>query len=172
MTSAEKVTAVLFLALILAAGGFWLKSIHRKREVKKRFEPHLEAYLKPPKDQIEYMDQNYRKGKMVVVNADRRKLDPLHFKLPDEARADNPQEAGTAVLIRSKTHKSGSYGFFADAYYVDWDISAVDLSAGPQCARFGYGMSPPSRVRFPFWNRYGGKPSSSILEDLLKLPVK
>jgi hypothetical protein len=39
------------------------------------------------------------KGKMVVVNVHEGKIDDLHFSLPDDLRAANPEGVGTVVLL-------------------------------------------------------------------------
>jgi hypothetical protein len=161
------------LALAAAGAAWWAVSTHRhRRAVSAAFAPALDSYLAQPKETIDLQDKHYRRGRLVVVDAGRRRLDPLHFKLPDEIRADHPSQAGTAALLRRETHQSRDYAFFAKGYYVDWELTLLDLATGVQSARMGWGMSPPDRSRIPLLSRYGGKPTRDMLKQLRELKEK
>jgi hypothetical protein len=48
---------------------------------------------------------------MVVVNGDERKIDDLHFALPDALRASKPADVAAVVLLRCETSPTSTEPF-------------------------------------------------------------
>ncbi len=75
-------------------------------------------------------DARYLAGKAVIVEATRRVIDPLTFKLPERVQAQTPEEAEALVFITCRTPEVGSYTSGEIAREQECDIVAYDLGAG------------------------------------------
>jgi hypothetical protein len=108
------ILAIICVAGLVGCGGFFeVRSLFRAN-VAARLEKDLQAYVAllpalPPKDVEQPLQlQPTRttgkvKGKMVVVNVNERKIDQVHFALPNDLCASKPEEVATVVLLTWET---------------------------------------------------------------------
>jgi hypothetical protein len=99
-----RILAVICVAGLAGCAGFFgVRSIIRAHVVA-GFEKDLPAYVALKGVEQGHLPQpGGVKGKMVVVNVNERKIDDLHFALPDGLCALKPEEIGTVVLLTWET---------------------------------------------------------------------
>src|SRR6185312_1753971 len=111
-------------------------------------------------------------GKLVVINLDERKLDELHFDIPDGMRADSPNEVVTIVQTRPIKHKVGQYEGGGRAIREDYPITVIDKASSTVLGSATFeGPNPPestSRTNFRE-DVSGGPPKAEIIEYLRQL---
>jgi len=113
----------------------------------------------------------WAKGKMVVVNVEKRGIDDLHFDLPGDLSASKPDEVGTVVLLRWEERQMlkgpnallarpepGMYCMVGKVKVFDWESKSEIASATI------YGDPPPG-YKIP-----GPKPKTQVLKYLTDLP--
>ncbi len=112
-----------------------------------------------------------RRGKILALDVDRKRLDPLHDRLPDEMRARRSEEVGTVALISCEIQEGGRYGYiFAKAYGQSCRMRLIDATTRAFLANTGAAVSPPRRVFLPFWPRTAARPTDILLDVVKRLP--
>lgn len=66
-------------------------------------------------DQTSTYNKRYINGKAIVINKNEKTIDPIFFQLPDEIRANSPDEVGTVFLLDYDKKIVGTYGYGPDA---------------------------------------------------------
>lgn len=112
-----------------------------------------------------------RRGRILALDVDTRRLDPLHDALPTEIRARRPEEVGTVALIGCEIREGGRYGYiFAKGYGQSCRMRLIDAKTQAFLANTGASRSPPQRVYFPFWPRTAARPTDILLDTVKRLP--
>jgi hypothetical protein len=112
-----------------------------------------------------------RRGRILALDVETRRLDPLHDALPSELRARTPEEVGTIALIHCRTEEEGRYGYvFAKAYGQSCSLRLIDAKTRVFLATTGASRSAPLRVYIPFWPRTAARPTDILLDAIKRLP--
>lgn len=74
----------------------------QRRQIELGFRPAMPEFLADVNENTTGDSRSRLKGKIVVVRREECRLDPLHFRLPDELRAEKPEEVGTVVGIEER----------------------------------------------------------------------
>ncbi len=156
------VAAVVFLCVVVCAplscGGFFGVRSAIRAHVAARFEKDLQAYValstalsregvEQPRLPQPGGGTGKVKGKMVVVDVNERKIDDLHFALPDDLRASGSEEVATVVLLKwEKIKVSGGGPISADfsvEYQMTCQVRVFDWESKSEIAsRTFFGDSP------------------------------
>lgn len=182
----QLVVSGVFLAIVLAIGGGFYAWKAPRRGANARFASAIEGYLSQAgefsKAPAEYVEQNMalcgdkghrcRRGKLVVVDVEKREIDAIHLELPDAVRADSPQEVGSVVLLFTDRKATAWYGPFSRGYTVTWDMRVVDQQSRKMAAMISYTSGAPRRaIPIPFYKHGGWRPTRGLIDDLAGLPA-
>lgn len=134
------------------------------------FSGDFERFLVEPATELPEVEFQ-RRGRILALDVDRRRLDPLHDRLPAEIRARKPEEVGTVALIRCEIEEGGRYGYiFAKGYGQSCRMRLIDARTRMFLANTGASRPPPQRVYFPFWPRTAARPTDILLDAIKRLP--
>jgi len=118
-------------------------------------------------------DNPYIKGKVVVIDFEAKRLDPINDSLSADLRATNKAELGTVVWLQCDDQVVGRYSSGGSALVVVCNLTIIDVS---KKAKVGFmtirGPQPPSyvRSRTSGQSHSGGKPTEEIVRYLASLP--
>jgi hypothetical protein len=142
-----------------------------------RFEGQMAEFLR---DAEGTSGPEYIKGKVVVIDRDKRMIDTLHMYLPPEIQANRPEEVGTIVWLDSHVSKVGDYitgsnevvgGGYTQVTYV----TVVDREAHSVIHRDSFaGHMPPKKLEHR-GDASGDNPSGNVqyyIESLATAPRK
>jgi hypothetical protein len=86
---------------------------------------------------------------VIVIDFDSKQIDAIQATLPESLRAHSLNTAATIALIRCSKRKTGSYGFFRDAYARECNVLFV-APDGPTGARIlglaFFRVAPPEKI--------------------------
>lgn len=151
------------------AGFFGVRSMIRAKKVKP-FETHLDAYMKESKGMEPTPGQKLA-GKLITVDINERKIDYLYFDLPDNMRADNPEEVGTIVQLNWGKNQVGEYTGGKPAWKQYCFVSVMDKASGKLFFQNVFeGSDPPSTIKSSQSSGSSSKPSDEIVAFLKGLP--
>jgi hypothetical protein len=108
--------------------------------------------------------------KMVVIDRQKKDIDPLQHLLPDDLQADGPEEVRTVVWLEWGAKQVGVYPRGGKPFQRFVDVSVIDLGQPPKLLirkRF-YGSPPPQQGESD--DRYGGAPLQDIISFLRSTP--
>jgi hypothetical protein len=176
------VCAIVCVVVLAACGGFFGVRAIIRATVAARFGQDLPGYLAlmpelPEKGRGQPLPfpsiqtTGKVRGRMVVVNADERRIGDLYFDLPDDLRASKPEEVGAVVLLtwgKIRTSGNGPMSSFMSVEYqrvcqvnvFDWK-SKSEIACGTVFGRF-----PSSNLSSNEESVTGPKPDDA---DVLKL---
>ncbi len=131
------------------------------------FKKHLDEYTAAPDSTI--VGDAYIKGKIITIDKEKNKVDPLYLKLPKELHATQPEEVGTIVWLEWGEEKDGTYTDGSGAYVYTCQVTIIDKSLRAIIGqRIFRGSSPPA-VKTGAGSRYGSKPTNKIIDYLAYL---
>jgi hypothetical protein len=95
-------------------------------------------------------------GPVVVVDIDEKQIDAINDTLPDPLRAPNLSAAATIAFVHCSKRKTGSYGFFRDAYAQECNVLFVAAKRPSDMQILGiafFRASAPEKIdtRFSFF---------------------
>ena len=133
--------------------------------------------LRPLVEDVDYFSNvgsGYLKGKVLVVELDRYKLDDAHFSLPVSIRPKKPDDVGSVVLTRRARFKVGTYTDGAAAYKHRCEVAVIDVSLNRLVATtVVFGTEPPQTKHA---NRKspgeGSRPVREVADYLIRLERK
>ena len=132
------------------------------------FDGPIEAYF--DQDPEQFTEAEYRLvGKVLVLDADARKIDATHDFLPEELKALTPDEVGTIAIITCVVDLAGSYGFFSDGYSLDCEGHLYEAATGKLMAQVSDFGNPPRETSFPFGDKIGKKPAKGLAQRIVDL---
>ncbi len=135
------------------------------------FDGDIAAFFVAPKDETVSVAPFQRRGRVLVLDADNRRLDGIHDRLPEAVRARTPDEVGTVALVKCTESFSGYYiPFLVRGYNTSCQVEVVALPSRTFLANMGTSLSPPARVRIPLWNRHAPRPEQHLAEQIAELP--
>lgn len=135
------------------------------------FKGDIERFFIQPATDLPEVEFFHRRGKVLALDLDKRRLDPLHDRLPVHIRARSPEEVGTVALVSCRIEEGGRYGYiFARAYGQSCRMLLIDATSRAFLANTGASRSPPRRVYFPFWPRTAARPTDILLDVTERLP--
>lgn len=110
-------------------------------------------------------------GKLVIVDREAGKVDPIYHELPPELLAAGPSEVGAVVWVEWHQIKVGYYkGTGGGAYRVDCTVTVFDKAKGSLVARKRFaGGAPPLVIHGSQREGTGSKPTSQIMKYLAGL---
>jgi hypothetical protein len=113
---------------------------------------------------------------MVVVNVDERRIDDLHFVLPDDLRASKPEEVATVVLLtwgKIQTSGDGPISSISSVeFQMTYQVRVFDWASKSEIASHTFpGGFPKSNLRSVEESVTGPKPDDAqMLTFLTGLP--
>lgn len=129
-----------------------------------------EFFVAPAADHPE-VDEFQRRGRVLVLDADTRSIDPVHHLLPPEIRADRADQVGTVGLVRCEESLAAYYiPYLVRGYNRSCRVQLIALPSRAMLADLGTAVSPPARVRLPFWNRHAPRPNAHLAAQIAALP--
>jgi len=154
---------------VLVAGGIWYGARTYKRAP---FRAQMATYLAPPAGMANPAGPRPAVKKMVVVDANDKDVDDLHFDLPADLRAANPGEVTTVVWLQWNKATVGTYEGGGNAYQWSCNVTVIDKATrttlgsqqftGPAPPQTFYGKAGESRT--------GDKPTDQVLNYLRSFP--
>lgn len=128
-----------------------------------------EFFVAPAADHPEVAEFQ-RRGRVLVLDADTHRVDPVHALLPPEVRADRADQVGTVGLVRCEESFSGYYiPYLVRGYNRSCRVQLIALPSRVMLADLGAAVSPPARVRLPFWNRHAPRPNAHLAAQIAAL---
>ena len=159
----------LVVVAAVAATGIWVWS--RWDGGGSEFEGDIAAFFVMPKEETVSVAPFQRRGRVLVLDADNRRVDGIHDRLPETVRAGTPDEVGTVALVKCTESFSGYYiPYLVRGYNRSCQMELVALPSRTFLANMGTSLSPPARVRLPFWNRHAPRPEQHLAELIAELP--
>lgn len=143
------------------------------------FKDSVDAYLKPftgggnVKVYTQYggKPQGYIKGGVVLIEDKAVTIWNTH--LPRSLRATSPDDVGTVVVIRTSSHKVGTYSGGEPALQSVWKVTVADLARGKVVGRaLLRGDHPPVVADVAAGENHGPPPWDELLAYLNKLPQR
>ena len=112
------------------------------------------------------VEQFHRRGRVLVLDVDNRRVDATHDRLPDNVQARRAEEVGTVGLVSCEENLSGYYiPYLVRGYNHSCRVQLVALPSRQMIANIGTSLSPPDSVRLPFWNRHAPRPNQHLAEQ-------
>ena len=135
------------------------------------FEGDIAAFFVAPKEDTVSVAPFQRRGRVLVLDADNLRVDGIHDRLPETVRAETPDEVGTVALVKCTESFSGYYiPYLVRGFNTSCQIELVALPSLTFLANMGTSLSPPARVRLPFWNRHAPRPERHLADLIAELP--
>jgi len=173
----DKGTVIFWSVVVLIAlgvGGFFgVRSIIRSNKIGP-FKPKIESYVSltnpglvpggqdPPPGKV--------KGRMITVDADKREIDYIYFDLPDELRAETPEDVATVVLIKWSKIEVGKYSDGRAAEIQVGLVTVVNVEDKQVVGRSIFQGADPPKSRKSSQSGSGPKPEQPIINYLKGLP--
>ena len=159
---------IVVVAAVVAGGAFvWSRWDRGGSE----FEGDIAPFFITSKDDTVSVAPFQRRGRVLVLDADKQRIDRIHDRLPEAVRAASPDEVGTVALVRCTESFSGYYiPFLVRGYNTSCQVEVVALPSRTFLANMGTSISPPARVRIPLWNRHAPRPEQHLAELIAELP--
>jgi len=158
---------ILAVVVVAIAGTIGVRfSLHARRV--DAFREHLESYAQEAKgDPTPGRRMN---GKLVAVDLDSKTIDDLHFDLPDDLRAETPEDVGTVVQLHWDKLQVGSYNG-KPAWKQSCQVRVMDKPSGELIETQPFwGGDPPSAIDSNASAGWGSRPDKEIVEFLGTLP--
>lgn len=170
--SKREVGCFAVIALIAAGVLWWWFSPSAEDDANEPFASVMAEYLalrwEPGKVQEVRGAARFIKPRIIVIDADEKRLDPVHFALPETLRASGPAQVETIVFVDCTTKRVGSFGLLSNAYSRLCEISVVHKSGRRPFRMTGYRTAPPRRTYFTFWDHTAPRPNELMAEDIAK----
>lgn len=129
----------------------------------------------PPPEAIDDTPARYRRGHLLLLNAETGLVDEMFYTLPPALRAADSHDVGTEAWLRWDSHLVGKYSNGASAFQTNCDLVVYDVARKAVVAREHIeGEDPPSSVTTPRGSKAGwGKlPTEKVLKFLQDLPAR
>lgn len=160
------------VALTVAGALWWWFSPTAEDEANRPFASEMANYLALRWERGKVQEvrgaARFIKPRIIVIDAVEKRLDPVHFELPESLRASNPAQVESIVFVECTTKRVGSYGLLSNAYSRTCGLSAVHKSGQRPFRMTGYRASPPRRTYFTFWDHVAPRPNEAMAEDIAK----
>jgi hypothetical protein len=170
MNKADKIKLLMVVCGIVAVLGYLgVKSMVKASQVKP-FENHLSEYVSVPelKDATE---SPYIAGKIIPIDTKNKEVDDVYFELPENLKAEGPEEVGTVMWTECHNITVGKYADGAEGYQIMCMVTLIDKENHVRFAPKGFIGSKPPQSKKGAGSRYGSKPDKDIVEYLATLPV-
>ncbi len=161
------VTAGVLLVVCVVTGFF----LYRAR-VRARFAEAVKPYVSAGAwQQWPQWEATEIRGKLLVVDGDRKRLHPFHFSLPGDLQPDGPTDFNTVAIVRCRQEVVGRYARgsqVSNGYQWKCTAELVDTRAHSRALSPVFeGSAPPAKSGGG--DKWGSKPGSAILRYLLAL---
>ena len=159
------------VVLVIAGGAFFLRGRAYEHQ---RFEGAIRPYLAQtgPWQEWAVSIEPVIRGRLLVVDADGKKLHPFHFRLPKEIRPTRPDDIGTVAIQRCAREVVGTYeraGKQYSGYRWSCRLQLLDLGARTTYVSQAFpGSEPPRKARGG--DKIGGMPTAKVWAFLMGLP--
>jgi hypothetical protein len=189
--SPEKLfTAIsLGVGLVLCLGTLVTLALVLRPESDSPFRAHMAEYLAPVRPRGP-LNPGQATGKMVVVDVNTRKVDPVHFELPDGLRARSAEEVRLVVRLKWERKEADfRYGIERwepqgggdvrivngggsfQAYRWDCQVEVIERATGRRATQSIRGIDP-NRTVHSAEEMTGLKPTDQVLAFLQTLPPR
>jgi hypothetical protein len=156
---------VVVAVIAAGVGGFFgVRSMVRASKVKP-FKEHLAEYTKPVAAGLPGQPVGSKKmaGKCVTVDMDSKEVDYVYFDLPEELRAETPDQVGTVVQLKWGKEQVGDYKG-KPAWKHNCTVTVVDRATmSPIASSMFWGSDPPSSIKSSQSEGNGDKPYDQIV---------
>lgn len=140
------------------------------RQLSSRFGSHIDEYLHIA-DLKESRQAPQIAGKVITIDKVGNKADHLYFSLPEEIRANNPDEVETIVWLECTERVAGTYSSGTKGYRTICDVTIIDKASATIVGRETfYGEAPP-QVKSGFGDWHGGRPTGEIVDYIENLSL-
>jgi len=180
MNNGKVIGWTLFGLLVLGVVGFFcVRSIVRANKVKP-FKQHIDAYAQPAKNEGPGKGDPQAllgkvNGKVITVDLEKKEIDYLYFDLPNDLRAETPEDVGTVAQLQWGKHQltDRQYTNGKPAFKQNCVVTLVDKATGNLIARQElWGGDPPSSIKSSQSEGTGSKPEKEVVDYLKGLPRK
>jgi hypothetical protein len=134
-----------------------------------RFRGSVREYLAPMRT-TGTLKPGELSGKMVVVDADAEKLDPVHYQLPATLRAQSAAEVRVSVRLQWEKVEAGSYvhqtGLSYPAVRQDCRVQVIDKVTAKSASTLIRGILP---AQTDLDKTTGPKPTEQVVQYLVAL---
>jgi hypothetical protein len=152
------------------AGFFGVRLLLRANKVKP-FKEHLATYTQPINQPEKEFTSKKPIGKCVTVDMEKNEVDSIYFDLPDELRAETPDQVGTIVQLNWGKQQVNEYEGGKPAYKQRCDVLVVDRATmSAVAAETFWGSDPPSQIKSSQSEGSGDKPTDQVVNFLKGLP--
>jgi hypothetical protein len=172
--SRRPVLGLVVVPLCIGALSFasWILFVHFRDARTTALRHHLSEYTSLA---IQPDDPGDEKGiiirrKVVAIDREKNEIDSLQYLLPDDLRADRPEEVRTVLWLEAGKREVGVYPRGGKAYQRYTDVKVIDLNQPPKLLirKRIYGGNPPERGSSS--NLYGSPPYQEIIDFLRSTP--
>ncbi len=164
------------LLIGLGVGSFFgIRAIVRANKVAP-FKPNIDSYVAlaipagTPSPKGPPSAQGKVKGRMITVDQDKREINYVYFDLPDELRAEKPEDVATVVLIRWSTEVVGQYSGGGPAERQLANVTVVNLADKQVVAQQQFKGGDPPQSKKRSQSGMGSKPDTQVVDFLKALP--
>jgi hypothetical protein len=167
-----KIIGWVLLGLVVAgvAGFFGVRHLMRANRVKP-FKEHLTTYTQNVDQKEKEFTSKQPIGKCITVDMESREVDHIYFDLPDELRAETPDEVRTIVQLYWGKQQVNEYEGGKPAYQQRCDVLVVDKATmSAVAAGTEWGSDPPSQIKSSQSEGSGDKPTDKVVNFLKGLP--
>lgn len=129
----------------------------------------------PSSDAVNDVQARYRKGHLLLINAENGRIDEMFYTLPPALRAANTNDVGTVVWLHWDSHVLGRYSNGGQAVKTDCDVVVYDVARKAIVAREHIeGEEPPQTVRQQRGSKVGWVklPAEKVMKFLQELPMR
>jgi hypothetical protein len=140
------ILAVVVAGFVAAVMGFAFfmadRQIAQQKAEQGAFQPVINDFLFAPVKSGPG-ESRPRLGKVVLVDVEKRAVDPLHLSLPDDLRAVNPEEATTVGQMRYTRKEVGRYEGGSRGIQLSCTLTVVDRATRKVIANESFYRGPP-----------------------------
>jgi hypothetical protein len=162
--------AALVAGIVACLVGIVVTIVLSQPETDRPFRAHVGEYLKnvPTKGAVQPGNLS---GKMVLVDVQSRRIDVMHFELPERIRARKPAEVQVIARLKWERERDGHYelpgtGATYPGYRWDGHVEVIDRGTARRVTKVVRGEMP---LQMDFRDTTGPKPREQVLRYLVSL---
>jgi hypothetical protein len=115
----------------------------------------------------------YIKGKIIIIDNQKNKIDHIYYDLPENLRATKPENVGTIVLLEWGEDKIGFYASpRSEAIVITCQVTVIDKSIPAIVSKVNFEGPPPPAILKSGESATGAMPTQEIVNYLQGLPRK
>lgn len=148
------------------AGFFGVRHLIRGRKLAP-FKEQMAAYTAQPKGEAKEMPL---RGKIIPIDIDKKEVDDIYWEMPEDMRADKPDDVGTIVWLKWGKEQIGTYTGGSAAEVQTVVVTVIDKKEGVQTHTTSLRGGNPPQSKKSSQSGVGPKPTTEIINFLKALP--